>query len=1160
MPSFAHLHVHSEYSLLDGAGRVGEIISACKLQDMDSIALTDHGTMYGVVELYKHAKNQSIKPILGCEVYVAPRGYRDKEVRTDREYAHLVLLARNQQGYKNLMKLVSIASVDGFYYKPRIDYDLLAQYSGGLIALSACLAGDIPRLLSQGREQEAYELAMRLSKTMGENNFFIELQDHGIDEQRRLNPLLIDLANKAGLGLVATNDVHYVKKDDAEAQDILMCIQTGKFVDDVDRMKFATDEFYLKSPDEMLELFSYQPESLSNTVDIANRCDVELDFSSMHMPGFSAPDNMGNEEFLRNLCNEGLKKKYSVVEDKHIERLNYELNMIIKMEFTDYFLIVWDFIKYAKDNDIMVGPGRGSAAGSIVAYALDITNVDPLKYDLLFERFLNPERISMPDIDIDFCYERRQEVIDYVVEKYGESHVAQIITFGTMAARAAIRDVGRAMHVPYGEVDAIAKMVPNELNISLERSLKISNQLQSAYQLNEGTKKLVDMARKLEGLPRHASTHAAGVVISKRELTEYVPIQKGDTGITTQFSMGTLEELGLLKMDFLGLRTLTVIRDTVSIIASNRGETIDIDTMEFDDPEVYQMLGHGDTDGVFQLESQGMRAFLRELKPESFEDIIAGISLYRPGPMDQIPQYVACKHDPTRIRFDHPTLERILGVTYGCIVYQEQVMQIVRDMGGYSLGRSDLVRRAMAKKKADVMEQERNIFVNGLVEDGKVVVAGALRNGVDSVTANNIFDQMIDFAQYAFNKSHAAAYGVLAYQTAWLKYYYPLEFMTALINSYMGTTSKVAAYVHSCNKNNIKVMPPDINKSMTRFSPEDDNIRFGLAAIRNVGFSAAKSIIRVRENVGKFATFTEFIEKLPDDAFNKRMIESLIKAGCFDSLGYKRVVLMSEYEKVMNAKSQDRKRNIEGQVSLFDVQGLPSDSMGRSMNKETFEDLQEFDQRILLAQEKDMTGMYLSGHPLSSYQELLSSFEYTSLDINEAGENAKDSKVADGDIVKLGGIITAIKRKTTKSNQTMAYVTIEDLFSNIELIVFPNVFNQYSYVVETDALVVIKGRVSVREDNDPQIVLESVESMDSYILKKNKRDILALSVNSEKNEELLHKIFEITNQHKGTTSLAIRFTEVGKTKRMPRSFSVNPSKELVGELENLLGQKNVKYF
>ncbi len=1157
MLPFTHLHVHSEYSLLDGAGRVGELVEACALQGMGALALTDHGAMYGTVDFYKCAKARGIRPVLGCEVYVAPRDHREKDVRADREYAHLVLLARDREGYKNLMKLVSIGYTQGFYYKPRIDYALLEQYASGLIALSACLAGDIPRYLAQGREKEALELARRLSRTMGEDNFFIELQDHGIPEQKRLNPFLIDIANRAGVGLAATNDVHYVAREDAEAQDVLLCIQTGRFVDEEDRMRFATDEFYLKSPEEMASVFGYVPEALKNTAAIAERCDVELEFGRMHMPGFTPPHGSDNEGFLTRLCEDGLRRKYKKVEPAHLERLRYELDMITKMAFTDYFLIVWDFIRYAKERGIMVGPGRGSAAGSIVAYALDITNVDPLRYGLLFERFLNPDRISMPDIDIDFCYERRQEVIDYVVEKYGADRVAQIITFGTMAARAAIRDVGRVLRVPYGEVDAIAKMVPGEINVTLERALLVSGELRAAYENDPRTKKLVDMAKKLEGLPRHASTHAAGVVISKEPLTEYVPLQRSDTGVTTQFPMGTLEELGLLKMDFLGLRTLTVIRDTVRLIEECRGVKIDPDALDFTDEAVYEMLGQGDTDGVFQLESQGMRAFLRELKPGCFEDVIAAISLYRPGPMDQIPQYIAGKNDPSRVRFMHPALEKVLGVTYGCIVYQEQVMQIVRELAGYSLGRSDLVRRAMSKKKADIMEKERRIFLYGLDDGGREAVPGALKNGVPETIANRIFDQILDFAQYAFNKSHAAAYGVVAYQTAYLKRHFPQEFMTALINSFMGTPSKVAGYIHACGRQGIRVLPPDINKSLFDFSPEQEHIRFGLSAIRNVGKGAAQAIAAARKKGGPFKTFTDFVRRMPADALNKRMAESLIKAGCFDSLGYRRIVLVSVYEKVMDACAQDKKRNIDGQVSLFDMGGGAREALGGAAQDEAFPEMEEFPQRVLLAQEKEMTGLYLSGHPLAQYRDVVDSLGCSVLEVLGAGDPGHETAVKDGATVRLGGIVTRKRLKTTKTNQVMAYVTLEDLYAGVELIVFPSVLARHSALFEPDALVAVTGRVSCREEESPQVIVESAVPLE-HCAKPGR--VLCVTVENGADEELLRRVLAITGRYRGETPLAIRFGDTGRAKRMPREYCVAPAAELREELGVLVGRSNVKYI
>ncbi|MFY9506181.1 MAG: DNA polymerase III subunit alpha, partial [Caldicoprobacterales bacterium] len=959
MPDFIHLHVHTEYSLLDGASSIPKLLDKCKELGMPGIAITDHGVMYGVVDFYRQAKERGLKPVIGCEVYVAPRSMHERESSKDANYSHLVLLAENQTGYQNLMALSSLGFTEGFYYKPRIDYHTLEKYSEGLIGLSACLAGDIPRLLYQDRYKEAVELARRLESIFGQGSFFLELQDHGLEDQIKVNQGIMRLSQDTGIPMVATNDVHYVEKEEANAQDVLLCIQTGKTVDDPDRMTFETKEFYLKSPKEMHDLFSSYQGALENTVKIFNRCNVDFDFSTIHMPEFKVPEPYTPFDYLQKLCQEGLYSKYGNVTEQIQARLDFELDTIRQMGYVDYFLIVWDFIRYAREKDIIVGPGRGSAAGSLVAYTLNITQIDPIKYGLLFERFLNPERISMPDIDIDFCYERRQEVIDYVIRKYGEDHVAQIITFGTMAARAAIRDVGRALNISYADVDRVAKMIPFEIGMTIDRALEMNPELRNLYQEDNIIKNLIDTSRSLEGLPRHASTHAAGVVISKLPITEYVPLQKNDDCITTQFPMGVLESLGLLKMDFLGLRTLTVIRDSLTLIEENYGKKINIYDIPLDDQAVYDMIGQGDTDGVFQLESAGMRQFMKELKPTSFEDIIAGISLYRPGPMDQIPRYIDNKNHPDNIIYTDPKLAPILSVTYGCMVYQEQVMQVVRELAGYSLGRSDLVRRAMSKKKTEVMEKEREHFIYGIVaEDGTVHVPGALRRGLTVEKANQIFDEMMEFAKYAFNKSHAAAYALVAYQTAWLKNYYPVQFMAALITSVMGNSSKVAAYIQYCRKNNIEVLKPDVNESFAKFTVIDNKIRFGLAAVKNVGTPAIQAIIDARTKKGRFKSFTDFCHKVEGSGVNKRLVESLIKCGAFDSLGVYRSQLMAVYEKVLDSISQDRRRNIEGQLSLF------ADQTSAAVNEDILPDIKEYSQDTLLMMEKEMTGLYISGHPL----------------------------------------------------------------------------------------------------------------------------------------------------------------------------------------------------
>ncbi|NLC43515.1 MAG: DNA polymerase III subunit alpha, partial [Clostridiales bacterium] len=917
MNDFVHLHNHTEYSLLDGAGRISDLLDRCVELGMPGIAITDHGVMYGVVDFYKEAKSRGLKPIIGCEVYVSPRSMQDKEARLDSNNTHLVLLAENQKGYQNLMVLSSLGYTEGFYYKPRIDKETLSTYSEGLIGLSACLGGEIPQLLEQKRYKEALKAAKDWNAIFGQGNFYLELQDHGLPEQKEINKALVKISQETGIPLVATNDVHYVNREDAEAHEILLCIQTGKTIEDEERLRFNTAEFYLKSGEEMEILFHSYPEALDNTIKICDRCNVEFDFNTLHLPEYDVPKGISAEDYLKDLCQEGLKQHYPEISTEIQDRLDFELHTITQMGYVDYFLIVWDFIKYARDNDIMVGPGRGSAAGSLVAYTLNITQVDPLKYGLLFERFLNPERISMPDIDIDFCFERRQEVIDYVIQKYGDDRVAQIITFGTMAARAALRDVGRALNRPYGEVDRIAKMVPMEIGMTIEKALAKNPELRMLYEEDSSAHTLIDMSKSLEGLPRHASTHAAGVVISKLPLTQYVPLQRNDDSITTQFPMGILEQLGLLKMDFLGLRTLTVIRDALAMIKETEGIEIDIYSIPIDDSKVYNMLTQGDTDGVFQLESAGMTQFMKELKPSSFEDIIAGISLYRPGPMEQIPRYLANKNHPEAIEYTDEKLAPYLEVTYGCMVYQEQVMQIVQGLAGYSLGRADLVRRAMSKKKTDIMEQERQYFIYGTQDEkGDIVVPGAHRNGVSVKKANEIFDEMMEFAKYAFNKSHAAAYALVAYQTAWIKYYYPVQFMAALITSVMGNSSKVAGYIQYCKKHNIKVLPPDVNQSQAKFTVADNTIRFGLAAVKNIGAPAINAIIKARNEKGPFVSFLDFCQKTDDVGINKRLVESLIRCGAFDSLGAYRSQLIAIHEMTLDSVMQERKRNIAGQVSL----------------------------------------------------------------------------------------------------------------------------------------------------------------------------------------------------------------------------------------------------
>lgn len=1154
MANFVHLHTHTEYSLLDGASRITDLLDRCKELGMNSLAITDHGVMYGVVDFYKEAKARGIKPIIGCEVYIAPRSMTDKQSHADSNYAHLVLLAKDQIGYKNLVKLVSLGFIEGFYYRPRIDYDILAQYSQGLIGLSGCLAGDIPRLLLSEQKKAAKELALRLESIFGKGNFYLELQNHGLEEQIRLNQMIAELSKDTGIPLVASNDVHYVRREDAEVHDVLLCIQTGKTIEDEDRMQFDSQEFYLKSPEEMRELFAFYPEAIENAVKIAEKCNVEFDFDTVHLPKYDVPEGYTSSEYLRHLCWQGVEKKYPEITDEVKERLEYELDTIEKMGYVDYFLIVWDFIKFAKDNGIMVGPGRGSAAGSLVAYVLDITQIDPLKYNLLFERFLNPERVSMPDIDIDFCFERRQEVIDYVVQKYGENRVAQIITFGTMAARAVIRDVGRALNLPYAEVDRIAKAIPMELGMTIDRALEVNEELRDLYNTDPTIKKLIDTSRSLEGLPRHASTHAAGVVISKDPITEHVPLQKNDNVITTQFSMGNLEQLGLLKMDFLGLRTLTVIRDTIELVKKNKGIDIDIDNIPLDEPGVYKMLSQGDTDGVFQLESAGMRQFLKELKPSHFEDIIAGISLYRPGPMDQIPRYIDNKNHPESIEYTDPCLKDILEVTYGCMVYQEQVMQIVRDLAGYSLGRSDLVRRAMAKKDIKVMEEERHNFIYGVEdEEGNVIIPGALRKGISEEQANKIFDEMMEFAKYAFNKSHAAAYALIAYQTAWLKYHYPVEFMAALMTSVMGNSSKVAGYIQYCRKKGIEVLPPDVNESYANFSVVGDKIRFGLAAVKNVGLSAIDSIIKAREQKGKFVSLLDFCEKVDGDGINKRLLESLIKCGAFDSLGAYRSQLMAVYEKILESVVQDRRKNLAGQISLFDQ--IPT-QQEQPMDFEILPDIKEFPKKVLLSMEKETVGVYISGHPLMEYKNILEKFTST-LDIQQSSleEEAMmaSNGLKDGSKVKVGGIIVEHKRKSTKNNNMMAFVTLEDLYGTIEVIVFPATYKKYSRLLENDSTVIIEGKLSLREDEEPKILCDQVIPLTSSINRK-----LYLKIGKNKRIDINRQISPILRKYKGDIPVILYLEASGKQNLANRELWIRQDEELIEELSTLLGKECVK--
>ncbi len=1157
---FTHLHVHTEYSLLDGAASLDKLIKKAKSMNMSALAITDHGVMYGAVDFYKKAVAQGIKPIIGCEVYTSARTRFDKQHEYDADTSHLVLLAKNQNGYNNLIELVSRAYTEGFYYKPRVDKELLEKYSSDLICLSACLAGEIPKLLLSGDYEGAKNKALWYQSVFGKENYFIELQDHGIDEQKRIIPMLIKLADEIGAELVATNDLHYIEKTDAPYQDVLMCIQMAKRVDDTDRMKFATDEFYLKSGLQMQELFSYAPSAISNTRKIADMCNVEFDFDKTYLPRYDVPDNMSAFEYLKKLCYEGLSKRYDPVSDDVKQRLEYELGVINSMGYVDYFLIVWDFIKFAKDNKIPVGPGRGSGAGSIVAYCLNITTIDPLKYNLLFERFLNPERVSMPDIDTDFCIDRRGEVIDYVIQKYGADHVAQIITFGKLKARAAIRDVGRALDVPLSTVDTVAKLVPNDLNMTLDKALEVSSQLYELYSSDEMIKKLIDTAKVIEGLPRHSGVHAAGVVITDKPVSSYVPLQLSKDVITTQYHMDNLGELGLLKMDFLGLRNLTVIKNAVDNIKMSRGEDVDIDNIDFDAPEVYDMISSGDTLGVFQLESAGMRDFIKDLKPRSLEDIIAGISLFRPGPMEQIPRYVKNKDNPDKITYKHPMLEPILNVTYGCIVYQEQVLQIVQKLGGYSLGKADLLRRAMSKKKHDVMQRERDVFIYGQTDDdGSVTVEGAIRRGVSEDVAAAIFDEIMDFASYAFNKSHAAAYAIVAYQTAYLKCFYTAEYMAALLSSMMGSRDKIVEYLADCKARSIDVLPPDVNKSFYRFTVEDSKVRFGLEAVKNVGHKLLIQIADERARNGEFKNFTNFLERMSGSELNKRALENLIKCGAFDSMGMTRHSLIIAYEPLLSGIATQNKQNIAGQISLFD----DGSALETGSAPEEIANFPEYSKKELLAMEKETIGLYLSGHPLDEYKENISrlssanTMQISSLAsqdengdyiINEGGA------FKDGDFVTIGGIITARRNKTTKNNTQMAFLTFEDLYGSIDVIVFPKMYEKFSQIMNEDSIVFIKARISLREDEAPKLMCEQIILYDEYA-SLFKTLYLKIETGAEQKWD---DVKNVLLEHKGNTPIKVFFEKEGCVRSVSKDLFCTLDDDFCHKLSDILGENCVK--
>lgn len=1174
--SFTHLHVHTEYSLLDGSSKIKEITKRAAELGMDSLAITDHGVMYGVIDFYKAAKEAGIKPVLGCEVYVAPGSRFDKEAGTGEDkYNHLVLLAENNTGYQNLMKIVSRGFTEGFYYKPRVDKELLREFHEGIIATSACLAGEVQRYLARGMYEEAKRVALYYQDIFGKDNFFLELQDHGIAEQHYVNPQLLRMSEETGIELICTNDVHYTYADDADAHDILLCIQTGKKVTDENRMRYTGGQYYLKSPEEMAELFKYAPQALANTEKIAKRCNVEIEFGVTKLPRFAVPEGFTSWTYLNYLCYEGLKKRYpeqaadisveefvrlaeeesvedrkdvviKIAEDTNniFQRLAYELSVIYSMGYVDYFLIVWDYINFAKRHDIPVGPGRGSAAGSIVSYCLEITDLDPIKYSLIFERFLNPERVSMPDIDVDFCYERRQEVIDYVVEKYGKDCVSQIVTFGTMAARAVIKDVGRVLDLPYAMVDNIAKMVPREIGITIDKALAENPNLKSEYENNEVVKDLIDKSKRLEGLPRHASMHAAGVLICGKPVEDYVPLSTGSDGaVVAQFVMTTLEELGLLKMDFLGLRTLTVIKDAENLIKKhNKGFSIhDID---YSDKGVFDAISTGKCDGIFQLESAGMKSFMKELKPRSLEDLIAGISLYRPGPMDFIPQYIKGKNNQDSVTYACPQLEAILKPTYGCIVYQEQVMQIVRDLAGYSWGRSDLVRRAMSKKKAYVMEQERKNFIYGNPDEG---VKGCVNNGIDEKVAGKIYDDMIDFAKYAFNKSHAACYAVVSFQTAYLKTYYPVEFMAALMTSVIDNTSKVAGYIYACKQMNIGILPPDVNESQMEFTVENGKIRFAMAAIKSLGRPTIQAILKERGENGSFISMQDFVTRM-SHALNKRAIENFVKAGAFDTFGHTRKSMMIVSESMLDSAIKHNKDSMTGQMSLFDF--------AAEEDKKAFEiripDVAEYTKEELLGYEKEILGVYVSGHPLDEYTGMVNKYITNVSSDFEVDDELGETKARDGAIATIGGLITEKTIKTTKKGQLMAFLTVEDVVGTVEVVVFPNSFTANRVVIDHAEKVFVTGKVQANVDENAKLICDKVVDFAS-IPRKLWIRFASLSDYEDKKDEL----YGILYNSDGKDTVVIYCTKENKRLTLPASRTIRVDSELIQKLQAMYGEKNV---
>lgn len=1147
--AFTHLHVHTEYSLLDGSCKIRELVARAKELGMDSMAVTDHGVMYGVIDFYKAAREVGIKPILGCEVYVAPGSRFDREnVNGEDRYYHLVLLAENDQGYQNLMKIVSKGFVDGFYYKPRVDYELLETYHEGIIALSACLAGEVQRYLSRGMYEEAGRAALRYQDTFGKGNFFLELQDHGLDAQKQVNQGLLRLSRDLGIDLVATSDVHYTYAEDEKAHDILLCIQTGKKVADENRMRYEGGQYYCKSEEEMRALFPYALEAIENTHKIAQRCNVEIEFGVLKLPRFEVPEGFDSWTYLNHLCMQGFNRHYPEDDGTLRERLDYELDVIRTMGYVDYFLIVWDFINYARSKGISVGPGRGSAAGSIVSYSLGITNIDPIRYNLLFERFLNPERVSMPDIDVDFCYERRQEVIDYVVEKYGKDQVVQIVTFGTLAAKGVVRDVGRVLDLPYALCDSIAKMIPNDLGMTLDKALVMNPDLKKAYNEDETVHNLIDMSKRLEGLPRHTSMHAAGVVIGSRSIDEFVPLSRAADGtITTQFTMTTIEELGLLKMDFLGLRTLTVIQNAVNMAQKNHHVSIDLDNIDYNDKKVLDSIGTGKTEGVFQLESGGMKSFMKELKPGSLEDIIAGISLYRPGPMDFIPKYIKGKNDRSAITYDCPQMEPILGPTYGCIVYQEQVMQIVRDLAGYTMGRSDLVRRAMSKKKASVMEKERQNFVYGNEEEG---VKGCVNNGLEERTANHIYDEMTDFAKYAFNKSHAAAYAVVSYQTAYLKYYYPLEFMAALMSSVMDNVTKFSEYILTCRQiMGIPILPPDINEGESGFSVSGNAIRYGLSAIKSVGKSVVDTIIADREAGGPFRSMEDFVGRMTHKEVNKRTLENFIKSGALDTLPGTRKQKIAVMPVLLESKARERKSVIEGQLSLFDIAGEEE----RDNFQITFPEVGEYTKEELLVFEKEILGVYISGHPLEDYKDVWQKTVTANASDFIVDEEAGGARVTDGARVVIGGLVAGKTVKTTRTNQLMAFITLEDLMGSVEVIIFPKDYEANRELFVEDAKLFIRGRVSIGDDPVGKLVLEQVVPFS-----KIPRELWIQFADKEQYVSREKELLETLKTSEGPDRVVIYLGKERAKKMLPASWNVDAAGVLVEELSRKLGEKNVK--